>query len=243
MKGFRPGRLPTLLVVMLVPLLLWLGMWQLERGEQKEALLAQRAALEQAEPLTPERLENSTPTYSRVHLQGTFDAEHSFLLDSRTRDGRVGVELIQPFHDQPSGRWVLINRGWLPWPDRRIPPRFDTPEGTLKLAAWVYAPSKEPFLLARRMAEGWPKLTSYVDVGDIWQLLDRDGAPRELRLMPGPAAYRVDWPTTTMSPAQHVGYAVQWFALAAALIALFIFLGRHHARAEHERHESSDRSG
>lgn len=231
MSGFKPGLLPTLIVLCLLPLLVWLGFWQLERGEQKRDMLARQEARQEAAPVSPEQIENlEDPIYSRIHLQGSFDAKHSFLLDSRTRDGQVGVELLQPFQDQASGRWVLVNRGWLPWPDRRIPPKFDTPDRPLKLAAWVYAPSGEPFILSKRMAEGWPRLINHVDVEEIWQMLDRDGVSYELRLEPGPAAYRADWPVTFMKPQQHVGYAVQWFALAAALLALFIYFGVHQAR-------------
>ena len=231
MSGFRPGLVPTLVVLILLPLLVWLGFWQLERGEQKREMLARQDARQQAAPVGPEQIELlPEPAYSRIHLQGRFDAEHSFLLDSRTRDGRVGVELIQPFQDQPSGRWVLVNRGWIPWPDRRVPPEFDTPDRPLKLAAWVYAPSGQPFVLNRRQAEGWPRLINHVDIEALWLTLGRDGIAYELRLEPGPAAYRADWPVTTMQPQQHLGYAVQWFALAAALLALFIYFGVHQAR-------------
>lgn len=243
MSGFRPGLLPTLLVLTLLPLLLWLGFWQLERSEQKRELLDRQDARQQAAPLSPEQIEQSAaPAFSRVFLQGSFDAEHSFLLDSRTRDGKVGVELLQPFYDEPSGRWVLVNRGWLPWPDRRVPPQFDTPAQPLKLAAWVYAPSRPPFVFSHRMAEGWPRLINHVDLPALWALLGRSGVAYELRLEPGPGAYRADWPVTTMSPQQHIGYAVQWFALAAALLALFIYFGVHQARgARHEHHESDHR--
>ena len=37
----------------------------------------------------------------------------------RELEEEVGVELLQPFQDQASGQWLLLNRGWLPWPDRR----------------------------------------------------------------------------------------------------------------------------
>jgi cytochrome oxidase assembly protein ShyY1 len=47
------------------------------------------------------------------------------------RDGKAGVELLQPFHDQASGQWLLVNRGWLPWPDRRVPVQFVTPDQAL----------------------------------------------------------------------------------------------------------------
>lgn len=230
MSRFKPGLLPTLLVLALLPLLLWLGIWQLQRGEQKSELLERQAA-SQAELLTPAQVEQrADPAFSRVQLEGRFDAAHSVLLDSRTRDGQVGVELLQPFFDQPSGRWALVNRGWLPWPDRRVAPQFDTPEQALTLTAWVYAPSRPPFVFSERKAEGWPRLVNHVDAAALWQELGRDGLARELRLEPGPHAYRADWPVTSMSPQQHMGYAVQWFALAAALLALFIYFGVHQAR-------------
>jgi surfeit locus 1 family protein len=243
MSGFKPGLLPTLVVLALLPVLVWLGFWQLERGEQKRDMLERQEARAELGPLSPAELEELTdPAYSRVYLQGRFDAEHSFLLDSRTRDGQVGVELLQPFQDQPSGRWVIVNRGWIPWPDRRIAPQFDTPEQELKLAAWTYVPSGKPFVLDRGMAEGWPRLINHVDMQQLWQALGREGVAYELRLEPGPAAYRADWPVTSMSPAQHRGYAAQWFALAAALLALFIYLGVHQAReSRHGEHESDRR--
>ncbi|EVT88861.1 hypothetical protein Z046_30065 [Pseudomonas aeruginosa VRFPA09] len=41
MRGaFRPGLLPTLVVLGLLPVLLWLGTWQLQRADEKRALLA-----------------------------------------------------------------------------------------------------------------------------------------------------------------------------------------------------------
>ena len=240
-SNFRPGLVPTLVVLALLPVLVWLGIWQLERGEQKREMLARQEARAQAEPLSPAQVDEvGGPAYSRVHLQGSFDAEHSFLLDSRTRDGKVGVELLQPFHDQPSGRWVIVNRGWIPWPDRRVAPEFDTPEQSLKLAAWVYAPVGKPFVLNRSMADGWPRLINYVDIAELWDALGRDGVDYELRLEPGPAAYRADWPITSMSPSQHLGYAVQWFALAAALLALFIYFGVHQARETRDANHESD---
>lgn len=235
MSGFKPGLLPTLIVLCLLPLLVWLGLWQLERGEQKRDMLARQEARQQAMPVGPEQIETlQERAYSRIVVQGRFDAEHSFLLDSRTRDGQVGVELLQPFQDQPSGLWVMINRGWIPWPDRRIPPVFETPDRPLKLTAWVYAPSGKPFVLNKRQAEGWPRLINHVDIEDMWQILGRDGVAYQLRLEPGPIAYRADWPVTTMQPQQHLGYAVQWFALAAALLALFIYFGVHHARGSNQ---------
>lgn len=228
---FRPGLLPSLLVLALLPLLIGLGSWQLQRAGEKRLLLAEQAARSQAPALDLRELETGDPAFRRVRLVGAFDAAHSLLLDNRQRGGRVGVELLQPFLDRPSGRWVLVNRGWLPWPDRRVPPAFDTPAGELSLLATVYRPPGAAFLLGEAGSTvGWPRLVNAVDAPALWRELRRDGLGDELRLQPGPASYVGDWPAVNMGPEKHLGYAVQWFALAATLLGLYLWLGLKQAR-------------
>ncbi|UVE17884.1 SURF1 family protein [Pseudomonas sp. LS44] len=243
MSHFRPGLLPTLIVLALLPLLIGLGVWQLQRGEEKRQLLGSYEARRSAPGVDLNQLEQSSdPAYRRVHLRGQFDSQHSLLLDNRIHDGKVGVELLQPFYDQPSGRWVLLNRGWLPWPDRRQAPQFDTPDAPQTLDAWVYVPPGKAFQLhADQPGSDWPRLVTVVDPRALWQQLRRDGLPFELRIQSGPAAYLADWPVVAMSPEKHQAYAVQWFALAIALCGLFIYFGIHNARGNLHgtRHESS----
>lgn len=231
MSYFRPGLLPSLVVSVLLPLLVWLGFWQLDRADEKRALLVISEAHRAAEPVPVGALElTAEPAYTRVALQGSFDGAHSLLLDSRTRAGVAGVELLQPFYDQPSGLWLLVNRGWLPWPDRRVAPLFTTPEAPINLTGWVYVQPGEGFILKQTESSGWPKLVNSVDATALWQALGRGGAPFQIRLDPGPSAYQADWPIVAMDPQKHTGYAVQWFALALALLLLFIYLGIRNAR-------------
>lgn len=229
---FRPGLLPSLLVLALLPMLVGLGCWQLQRAEEKRTLLAQEAAQRGAAPLGVSEVERlAAPAFRRVRLDGHFDAAHSLLLDNRQRGGRAGVELLQPFYDRPSGRWVLVNRGWLAWPDRRTPPAFASPEGELSLLASVYRPPGITFLLGDGAPGlGWPRLVNAVDVVALWRELGREGLADELRLAPGPASYVGDWPVVSVGPERHLGYAVQWFALAATLLGLYLWLGLRQAR-------------
>lgn len=229
MKPFRPGLAPTVVVLLLLPVLVALGFWQLSRGAEKTRLLAEWEARRVAEPVAASQLLLlAEPGYRRVTLRGEFDAEHSVLLDNRTRDGQVGVELLQPFHDQASGQWLLLNRGWLPWPDRRTPPAFDTPRLPVSVQAWVYVPPGAPFQLqADANPPGWPELVTAVQPEALWALLGRDGYAHELRLEPGPAAYRLEWPLVSVSPEKHLGYAVQWFAMSLTLVVLYLYLGWH----------------
>ncbi|WP_374760624.1 SURF1 family cytochrome oxidase biogenesis protein, partial [Pseudomonas aeruginosa] len=72
----------------------------------------------------------------------------------------------------------------------------------------------------------------------LWQAFGRAGLPWEIRLEPGDASFDTDWPLVSMPPERHTGYAVQWFALATALLALYLYLGVR--RAREKNHESRD---
>ncbi|WMN17895.1 SURF1 family protein [Pseudomonas piscis] len=243
MKGFRPGLVPTLVVLALLPVLVWLGFWQLGRGEQKRQLLDSYAERRTAAPVPLfELLEAPDPAFARVRLHGHFDGEHSLLLDNRMHEGKVGVELLQPFLDQASGRWLLVNRGWLPWPDRRTPPRFDTPSQSLDLEAWVYvAPGAAFQLHADPDGARWPRLVTAVAPGKLWAELGRTGFAHEVRQESGPGAYLTQWPVVAMGPEKHQAYAAQWFAMAVALLLLYGYFGWHNAREKRHGngHEST----
>jgi surfeit locus 1 family protein len=232
MNRFRPGVAPTLVMVVMLPLFVALGFWQLGRGEEKRLMLSTYAERRVAPAVPAQALPAmADAAFRRVQLRGTFDAEHSLLLDNSTRDGKVGVELIQPFHDQVSGLWLMVNRGWLPWPDRRTPPSFDTPVEPLSLDTWVYISPGATFQLHPDAAAGlWPRLVTVVDPAGVWGETGREGFAHALRLEPGPAAYRLDWPVVSMGPEKHLGYAVQWFAMATALVGLYLYLGWTHTK-------------
>ncbi|MFJ2365208.1 SURF1 family protein [Pseudomonas sp. NPDC087697] len=248
MKRFRPGIAPTLAVVVLLPLLVFLGFWQLSRGEQKRVMLDSYAERRAAEPMASVELQGiADPAFRRVRLHGQFDSEHSYLLDNRFRGDKVGVELLQPFLDQDSGRWLLLNRGWLPWPDRRIPPVFTTPQQVVSLDAWVYVTPGTTFQLQADPTNAkWPRLVTVVDPDKLWVELGRTGFTYELREDAGPGAYEAGWPivATGMGPEKHVAYAVQWFAMALALLGLYLYFGWHNAREKNHGsgHESTQHS-
>jgi surfeit locus 1 family protein len=243
MKRFRPGVVPTLVVAALLPLLVFLGFWQLSRGAEKSALLQTYSERRAAEPMASSELRHTAdPAFRRVRLHGQFDAAHSLLLDNRQRGGKVGIELLQPFQDQATGLWLLVNRGWLPWPDRRTPPQFTTPDAPLSLDAWVYVSPGAVFQLhADPSTSTWPKLLTAIDPNALWTALDREGFAYELRAETGPATYQADWPVVATGPEKHIAYAVQWFAMSVALLGLYLYLGWHNAKEKHHGsgHEST----
>ncbi|MFA5677046.1 MAG: SURF1 family protein [Pseudomonas sp.] len=210
-----------------LPLLLCLGVWQLDRAEQKRQLQAQIHERRQQPAIALTDLAPSTsPAWRSLHLTGRFDPQRVWLLDNRTRHGQAGVEVLQLFHDQPSGQQLIINRGWLAWPDRRQLPSVPTPEGRLQLHVEALPDPGQGFRLRSTSGTGWPKLIAHIELPTLSEQAGVTLTPWTARLQPGsPGALRLEWPALTMPASKHLGYAVQWFALAVALLILFIWAG------------------
>jgi cytochrome oxidase assembly protein ShyY1 len=103
------------------------------------------------------------------------------------------------------------------------------------------APGATFQLHADPVSSTWPQTVTAVEPAKLWKTLERDGFAYELRAEPGPASYQADWPVVAMGPEKHLGYAVQWFAMATALFGLYIYLGLHNAKEKHHGsgHEST----
>ena len=220
----------TILFLLLLPLLLSLGFWQLSRAEEKQRL-QQSIEQQQALPALTWRelleLEVEQLSYRQVKLSGRYDNARLFLLDNQVVNGKVGYQVLQPFilsSGQTPGQ-VLVNRGWVAgFADRRLPViPVNTEIGDI--VATVRVPSSEPVLLAEdNWVESWPKVIQSVDMGKIRSQFGNSLFEYELRLEPHQwSALTIDWPAVNTRPEKHTGYAIQWFAMAAALIVCWLY--------------------
>lgn len=225
---FHPGWKLTVLCCLLLPLLIALGVWQLDRAQQKDVLLA-RIDAQRAMAAAPfaEISGQADPAYRRVILQGAYVNGRDVLLDNRTRGGRFGYELVQPFLDR-SGVLLLVNRGWLAGSlDRREFPVFERAEGALRLLAEVHVPLGKPFTLGDgTLPAGWPKRVQNLDIEALSAAYEAPLYRYELRLQPGQqTALVANWSDVNLQPSKHRAYAVQWFAMAGALVAMYLAAG------------------
>ncbi|MGC4010506.1 MAG: SURF1 family protein [Pseudomonas sp.] len=203
-----------------------LGRWQLDRAEQKRQMLAQvaqviarRRPVAIAAAADPARARG----YDWTRAAGRFAPGPALLLDNQVRDERLGVHAYRVFLPEP-GPPLLVDLGWLPLPVERRLPAVPVPAGRQVLSG-LLAPPPAPGLLGRStpQAKDGQWLALGVVPADLAGLLHQPGlAPRVLRLDPAlPLGYPRDLDVlpNTLPPERHLGYAVQWFALAAAVLA------------------------
>jgi cytochrome oxidase assembly protein ShyY1 len=220
-------KLATFTVTSLI-LFVYLGIWQLDREDEKLALMQAVESRVNQIPLSTGALlalgeqVDGLP----VRINGHYTQRQPLLKDNVVLAGRVGFEVLALFIDESTNRTFLVNRGFVPMGKTRdIPPLIPpTPFDRLTLTAHIYVSTA----VDRQYAAG-----ELIDGQQIVQSAD----PRVLQASLGSPVYpyllRLDestptalpryWPVTSMSPEKHRGYAVQWFLMAIAVVIAFSY--------------------
>lgn len=209
---------PLLMGALGAAVLLWLGFWQLERLDWKLGVIAEIEGRIGAAPVAiPDAPEPDRDRYLPVIARGDLGGTSLRVLVS-TRDQGAGHRIISIL-DLEDSRRVMVDEGYvrrggdlhpgpaegvtvtgnLHWPDEvdRWTPEPDMSEGLFfarDVPAMAAALGTEPVLIVARTIEGT--------------------APRA-QAMPV---------TTEGIPNDHLGYAIQWFGLAAVWLGMTVWL-------------------
>lgn len=227
-RGLVPAALATFVAF---SFMVALGNWQLERLAWKEGLIAAiEAGLKQEPAPLEEPLDAwkalGRQEYRPVSVRGRFrhgDERHLFATDS----GQMGWHVYTPLETE-GGRILFVNRGFVPEELKDPKTRAEGQiEGMVTVEGLVRAPGIQgPFEPDRDPAQ------------NVWYWRDLAGMMASLgvegewaRTMPFFVDARAEpanpggWPrggvTRLDLPNRHLEYALTWFGLAAALIAVF----------------------
>lgn len=227
-RQFRPRLVPTLATLALFPILVWLGIWQLHRADEKRAIENMYAQRTAQSPLhLGAQIENAEQIhYRRVIVTGRYDEAHQFLLDNKVYQGRAGYDVITPLQLQDSDTWVLVNRGWIPQGNSREDlPDLETPAGTVTITGLAEMPPAKGVFMGDQNREnsGWPAVVLWLDLQHVAAQTGRALQPVVVLQDPGdPGAFVRHWTLVVMPPEKSVSYAVQWFSMALALLIIFV---------------------
>jgi cytochrome oxidase assembly protein ShyY1 len=217
----------VLFVIFFLPVTIKLAFWQIDRAGEKQALLETYHQRKIAAPVQLSELQgNKDQQYVNVLVTGEYDNQKTLLLDNRVRHGKPGYEVISPFKTV-GGQWLLVNRGWVPGGlDRAVLPAIAGVPGKVTLAGYLYRAIGKQIMLGE---DPWSESKGLVVVQNAApdtasKKLGKAFYDYRLRLRPeSPGALETGWMIVNVQPGKHTGYAVQWSALALALIILFIF--------------------
>ncbi|CAN5250245.1 hypothetical protein BH24PSE2_BH24PSE2_23250 [soil metagenome] len=225
-RVFRPTLLPTLGLAVLLPFLVALGIWQLDRAAQKRELFAQ-FELQSARTIDLNRTHEIDPEaarYSGLRATGSYDAAHQFLLDGMSHAGRPGYHVLTPLQLSGDTRAVIVNRGWVPLgASREQLPVVSVPEDLRDITGRIDLPPRAGLRLGESVAtSSWPQVVLYPMIEELEERLGFSLEPFFVLLAPDAEdGFVREWRPRVPGPAMHIGYAVQWFALALAVLIIY----------------------
>lgn len=221
----------TLLVIVGMGVLARLGIWQLNRLDERRAANAVLQAQLDAPPLQLNELLAENPDLEtladrKVSVQGTFDFSEQVLVKLQNYNGQPGIHLLAPLLIEGSDQAVLVNRGWLPvaendpagWGQYDEPGRV-TVTGTLQLGDKPPRNAEEP---AGEQLE-WFR----VDIAGINAQTAAELLPVYILEAPTEGAndnslIKLE-PEIDLSEGPHLSYALQWFSFTLMLGGGYVY--------------------
>ena len=223
----------TLLVFAGTAFCIRLGIWQLDRLEQRRAFNAQVESMRATEPLDlnnelPENI--SKMEWRAATVTGQYDFENQVALRNQYYGDQYGYHLITPLLF--SGTAVLVDRGWVPADGNSAPEywrQYDV-AGMVTVTGQI------------RLGQGKPAFGGVADAlpgnGEMlfmWNNLDVAQISAQLEfpilnvyiqqnLESGDAIPPIPFqPVVELTEGSHFGYALQWFTFAVILFAGYPF--------------------
>jgi len=217
---------PSLICAAALPLLVTLGIWQVQRLAWKTDLIATLEA-RHAEPpvaLPPTAALGPDWEHRPVRVRAELAAEPALRFGVERQQGRAGHDVLQ-LARLADGRALVVNRGWLAEgaPALRTPDGMVTLEGPLR---WIADDERR-----------WPTPAND-PAANRWYWYDRDafaevfGAavlPVALEasagVLPPGRAVPTPQPMAVNLPNNHLGYAITWYGLAVSLVVIYAIYG------------------
>lgn len=230
--SFRANLLPALLALLATLALTRLGFWQLDRAGQKQAMQDQyqeRSAMAELDLSGLIRLPAADILWRRVRVVGSYHERWRILLDNQTYQGQAGYTVYTPLQLTSVGPWILIDRGWIPAPVyRNIIPAIATPADQVTLSGRIEQPPFSGILLSNDFIEklGQDILrTQAVRLDKLEEMTGIKFLPFIVVLSPESAtAFLRNRPAPGFGKERHLAYAFQWFALATAVVCIYLYL-------------------
>ena len=230
----NPRRLlrPTVFAVPVLLVLVGLGLWQLQRLQWKEGILARieerlhGPAQPLPAPATWPALAASDFEYTRVEARGVFDHKREMLL-FRPAGGvekQPGFHVYTPFQLDGSGRWIIVNRGFVPESLRAADTRRQGQvEGPVAVTGVLRAAeSRSTFTPADDAARRLWYTRDPLAMAKAAGLAEAAPFTIDADETPNPGGWPRGGAAVVRIPNDHLSYALTWFGLAGTLVGVYL---------------------
>ncbi len=213
----------TVLVAVAVTAFTLLGLWQLDRLQERRAEVMQ---IRQRLAATPIPFTGAEEPYRRVFTTGHYERS-SVLLRNRSYEGQNGAHVLVPF--VTAGGVVLVDRGWIPR-GATVP---DPPNGTVNLEGVVRLSQTPSRVGPKDPPTGKLEAVYWVDLNRLGEVFGEELGDRYLEVRreePSVDPTPIPPEDPPLDEGPHLSYAIQWFAFAGIALAGYVALLRQKLR-------------
>lgn len=235
--------------------LIRLGIWQLDRAEEKQQLIDAIHQRQQQDAVDIGQLVGGLAHYSRDQLDnlavmadGEYLNDKTFFLTFQSYESQVGYEVITPFKLNGSGDTVLVSRGWVRPEVFRDLSLLTTVEGQQHITGLIHIPPDDVAKHSNNLPIDnpetiqWPLEIRYANVSELGYYLGESLFPYVVRLNEGaPGVLIRYWRTVTIDTGMNISYAFQWFAMATAVVIVSLVLSSNILSLARERFGGNER--
>lgn len=201
-----------------------LGFWQWGRLQERQAFNAKVVAQTNAPPLVihGEAIDAASLEYRRATVSGVYDFSQEMVLRNRTYNGVAGVHLLTPLKIENSPKAVLIDRGWISYPDSfpfEKRSKYNKPNGGVTVSGLIRLSQTRPDApLAPADPTDLPRLDTwfYPDMAMMQKQIPYPILSFYIERFPAtdPNELPAPNPELELSEGSHWSYVIQWFSFA-----------------------------
>ena len=213
--------------IIFVPITISLGLWQIERANEKKVIISNYDKLLVSTPITLQK-EQPLENWQPIETVGAYQ-DLVIYEDNAINSGKAGFKVYHLFQNG-DGTFMFVHRGFIERNlIKNILPRIDTPLRKKNIKGTALFKQNNTFV--KNIEESDIRIIQEFNTS---VLIERFPILKDKYLHP--FLYNLDVrdadkfqpieKPVNMTASKHIGYAIQWFGLCAALIILTIYAYR-----------------
>ena len=213
--------------IIFVPITISLGLWQIERANEKKVIISNYDKLLVSTPIALQK-EQPLENWQPIETVGAYQ-DLVIYEDNAINSSKAGFKVYHLFQNG-DGTFIFVHRGFI---ERNLIknnlPRIDTPDGKKNIKGTTLFKQKNTFV--KNIEESDIRIIQEFNTSVLIErfpiLKDRYLHPFlfNLDVRDADKFQPIEKPVN-MTATKHIGYAIQWFGLCAALIILTIYAYR-----------------
>ena len=224
-KKFNPGIRISIFFVFFAILFFSLGLWQIERGNNKATILKE---FDNNLNRQPSYLSSESKKWDRVYVEGIWMNSKQVYIDNVINRGIVGYKVITPLEIKDSNELLLVDRGWIKQNDYRDDlPDINIENENVLVSGILEIPELGLVLSDDIVTSSWPKVSQTKNLEILTKEYEKEIYPMILVADPvlkNSLEYIKIIPTNMM-PVKHYGYSGQWFLMFFVLCLMYVWYG------------------